>query len=59
MKAPEYDLDGAKKLMIEAGYAKGFDLDYLVYTPMVLLGEAVAGDHRPLGRKQGQSKLQA
>jgi peptide/nickel transport system substrate-binding protein len=73
VKAPEYDLAGAKKLMIEAGYPNGFDLDYLVYAPMVHLGEAVAGELRKIGvrakitpatiglyrRKQGQGKLQA
>ena len=73
IKAPDYDLAGAKKLMIGAGYPNGFDLDYLVYTPMLQLGEAVAGELRKIGvrakvspatigvyrRKQGQGKLQA
>ncbi|NQV54351.1 MAG: hypothetical protein HQ503_00705 [Rhodospirillales bacterium] len=73
VNAPEYDPAAAKKLLAEAGYPNGFDLEYLVYTPMVQLGEAVAGEMRKIGvrakitpatigvyrRKQGRGELQA
>ncbi len=71
--APKYDPAGAKKLLAEAGYPDGFDLQYMVYTPNKGIGEAIAGDLRKVGirasiqlaeislyrRLQGDGKLQA
>ena len=57
----------------EAGYADGFDMNYLVYNPSRAIGEAIAGDLRKVGiraqiqvvelgllrRLQGDGKAQA
>ena len=70
---PKYDPAGAKKLLAEAGYPNGFDLDYLVFAPNKPIGEAIAGDLFKVGirtnvqpadiglyrRLQGDGKLQA
>ncbi len=70
---PKYDPEGAKKLLAEAGYPNGFELDYLVFAPNKPIGEAIAGDLRKVGirasvqaadiglyrRLQGDGKLQA
>ena len=72
IKAPDYDPAGAKKLLAEAGYPNGFEFEYNVYTPMLTLGQAVAGDLLKVGikakiqsvdislyrRKQGAGELQ-
>ena len=71
--ALKYDPDGARKLLAEAGYPNGFDLDYLVFAPNKPIGEAIAGDLYKVGirtsvqaadiglyrRLQGDGKLQA
>ena len=71
--APKYDPAAAKKLLAEAGYPDGFDLQYMVYTPNKPIGEAIAGELRKIGvratiqlaeislyrRLQGDGKLQA
>ncbi len=71
--SPKYDPAGAKKLLAEAGYADGFDMNYLVYSPSRAIGEAIAGDLRKVGiraqiqvvelglirRLQGDGKAQA
>ncbi len=71
--APAYDPEGAKKLLVEAGYPNGFDLNYLVFAPNKPIGEAIAGDLIKVGirttvqpaeiglyrRLQGDGKLQA
>ena len=73
VQPPKYDPEGAKKLLAEAGYPNGFDLDYLVFAPNKPIGEAIAGDLRKVGvratvqpadialyrRLQGEGKLQA
>jgi len=73
VQAAKYDLEGAKKLMAEAGYANGFDLQYDVFAPAKAIGEAIAGDLRKINvrasinivdlalyrRKQGDGKLEA
>jgi peptide/nickel transport system substrate-binding protein len=71
--APKYDPAEAKRLLAEAGYPDGFDLQYMVYTPNKPIGEAIAGELRKVGiratiqlaeislyrRLQGDGKLQA
>jgi peptide/nickel transport system substrate-binding protein len=72
VNAPDYDPEGAKKLLAEAGYPNGFDIDYVVFAPNKPLGEAIAGDLLKIGvraqisadsislyrRKQTDGKLQ-
>jgi peptide/nickel transport system substrate-binding protein len=73
VQAEKLDVEGAKKLMAEAGYANGFDMQYDVFAPAKAIGEAIAGDLRKIGvranmnvvdlslyrRKQGDGKLEA
>jgi peptide/nickel transport system substrate-binding protein len=70
---PAYDPEGAKKLLAEAGYSNGFDLEYDVPIPNKAIGEAIAGQLLKVGirakvnpntiqlyrRKQGDGKLEA
>ena len=69
---PAFDPAAAKKLLAEAGYPNGFDIEYVVFAPNKPLGEAIAGDLLKIGvrakvsadsislyrRKQGDGKLQ-
>ncbi len=48
-KPPDFDPDGAKKLLAEAGYAGGFDLELDVHEPIKEIGEAIAGMVRKVG----------
>jgi peptide/nickel transport system substrate-binding protein len=73
VQAEKLDVEGAKKLMAEAGYANGFDMQYDVFAPAKAIGEAIAGDLRKINvraamnvvdlslyrRKQGDGKLEA
>ena len=44
-----YDPAGAKKLMAEAGFPNGFDLEFGVYAPLRQIAEAIAGELRKVG----------
>jgi len=48
-KLPSYDPARAKKLLAEAGYPNGFDLEILTWAPPKQVAEAVAGDLRKVG----------
>ena len=70
---PKYDPQGAKKLLAEAGYPNGLDVNYVIFAPYKAIGEAIAGDLRKIGvrmsvqaadialyrRLQGDNKLEA
>ncbi len=42
LKAPSFDIDRARELMVEAGYANGFDLEIVTTGRSNQMGEAVA-----------------
>jgi len=46
---PAYDPEDAEKLLAQAGYADGFDLELDVHEPIKEIGEAVAGMLRKVG----------
>jgi peptide/nickel transport system substrate-binding protein len=48
-KPPAYDPAGAKKLLAEAGFADGFDLELNVHQPIKEVAEAMAGQLRAVG----------
>ena len=72
-KPPAYNPDDARKLLAEAGYKDGFDLEFDVHEPFAAVGEAIVGmlrkvgiraTMRPLpialyGRMRGEGKLTA
>ncbi|HXQ54154.1 MAG TPA: ABC transporter substrate-binding protein [Stellaceae bacterium] len=48
-KPPAYDPVDSKKLLAEAGYPDGFDLEFDVHEPIKEIGEAIAGMVRKVG----------
>jgi peptide/nickel transport system substrate-binding protein len=48
-KLPAYDPAHAKKLLADAGYAKGLDVEILTWSPARQTAEAVAGELRKVG----------
>jgi peptide/nickel transport system substrate-binding protein len=56
-KPPAYDPEGAKKLLAEAGYANGFDLELNAHEPVKEIAEAVAGQLRKVGIRASMRPL--
>ena len=48
-KPPDYNPEDAKKLLAEAGYKDGFDLEFDVHEPLAEIGQAIAGQLRKVG----------
>jgi peptide/nickel transport system substrate-binding protein len=56
-KPPAYDPAGAKKLLAEAGYPNGFDLELDAHEPIAEIAEAVAGQLRAVGIRASMRPL--
>jgi peptide/nickel transport system substrate-binding protein len=48
-KPPDFDPEGAKKLLAEAGHGDGFDLELDAHEPVAEIAQAVAGQLRRIG----------
>jgi peptide/nickel transport system substrate-binding protein len=56
-KPPAYNPDDARKLLAEAGYKDGFDLELDVHEPLADIGQAVAGMLRKVGIRASMRPL--
>ena len=56
-KPPDYDPDDAKKLLAEAGYKDGIDLEFDVHEPLSAVGEAIVGMLRKVGIRATMRRL--
>jgi peptide/nickel transport system substrate-binding protein len=56
-KPPDFDPEGAKKLLAAAGYPNGFDLELDAYEPVAEIAEAIAGQLRKVGIRASTRSL--
>jgi peptide/nickel transport system substrate-binding protein len=54
---PDYDPEGAKKLLAEASYPNGVDLELDAYEPVKEIAEAIAGQLRKVGIRAAMRPL--
>ena len=56
-KPPDYNPEDAKKLLAEAGYKDGLDLEFDVHEPLSEIGQAIAGMVRKVGIRASMRPL--
>jgi peptide/nickel transport system substrate-binding protein len=56
-KPPDYNPEDAKKLLAEAGYKDGLDLEFDVHEPLTEIGQAIAGMVRKVGIRASMRPL--